>query len=100
MQCRRDEQVHSIFAFIYKCLLSIFDAPGIVFPDGGPRRGLSLTGLRVLQVYHRLVEMTETEEEVCWVLKLEYLGSGVAAGFRFALIQGFLNLCRQHSGTG
>ena len=42
----------------------------------------------------------ETEEEVCWVLKLEYLGSGVAAGFRFALIQGFLNLCRQHSGTG
>lgn len=34
-----------------------------------------------------LVEMTETEEEVCWLLKLEYLGSGVAASFRFALIR-------------
>lgn len=88
------------FSFIYKCLLSIFDAPGVVFPDGGPRRGLCLAGLMVLEVYHRLVEITETEEEMCQLLKLEYLGSGVAAGFRFALIQGFLDLCGQHSGTG
>ena len=44
------------FPFIYKCLLSIFDAPGIVFPDGGPRRGLCLAGLMVLEVYHRLAE--------------------------------------------
>ena len=41
------------FSFIYKCLLSIFDAPGVVFPDGGPRRGLCLAGLMVLEVYHR-----------------------------------------------
>ena len=100
MQSRRDGQAHSFFSFIYKRLLSIFDAPDIVFPDGGPRRGLCLTGLRVLEVYHRLVEMTETEEEMCWPLKLESLGSGGAAGFRFALILGFLDLCRQHSGTG
>lgn len=55
MQSRRDGQAHSFFSFIYKCLLSIFDAPDTVFPGGGPRTGLSLTDLWVIEVYHRLV---------------------------------------------
>ena len=66
-----------IFSFIYKYLLSIYYAPGAVFPRGDYRRGLSLIGLWVIKIYHKLVE---TGKEMHWLRKLEHLGGLLASG--------------------